>query len=92
MPPKKRVAVAAFAKAIKNPSKRRKFANDQITLQALLQEQDASLTLDDMPASVQQFVGGLSEPELALLANLQVALEDGALTETVGASFTLGKF
>jgi hypothetical protein len=92
MPPKKRLAVAAFAKAIKDPNKRRRFANDEITLEALLQQENASLTANDMPDSVQNFVGGLDESELTLLANLQVALEDAPLTETVAPSFTLGKF
>jgi hypothetical protein len=90
---KKRVAVAAFARAIKNQNKRTRFANNQISLEQLIQGEDNSLTLNDMPPNLQQLFNGLSEPELTLLANLQTELESVPLTESVGsANFTLGKF
>ena len=90
---KKRVAVAAFAKAISNASKRQKFARKQMSLEELLKSEDRSLTANDMPANLRKFFEGLSEPELKVLANLQGALQAGELTEPVGkAAFTLGKF
>jgi hypothetical protein len=90
---KKRVAVAAFAKAISNPSKRRRFAANQLSLEELLKSEDGSLTANDMPANLRSFFDGLSEDELKVLANLQGELQAGQLTEPVGkAAFTLGKF
>jgi hypothetical protein len=90
---KKRVAVAAFARAIKNQNKRTRFANNEISLEDLIRGEDQSLTLNDMPPNLQQFFSGLDESELALFARLQTELESVPLTESVGsANFTLGKF
>jgi hypothetical protein len=89
---KKLLAAATFAKAIKNKDKRKDFADKKITLDRLLKDENPNVAADDLPGDLRTFFNGLKNPDLKALADLNVKLVDGGLSETVAPNFTLGKF
>jgi hypothetical protein len=86
-------ALAAFASAISTPETRRLFDNNEISLERMINDEDADADASELPDDVRSFLNNLTSEEMRLLSSFQETLVNaGFVASSSDAPHTIAKF